>query len=172
MNAEKRNWADATLEAIQRVVDRQDGNVLFTLKRLTAEELNVIVQVTRSHGNTPDRTLQRVLQDLRDLGYIRFHNRGQYEFLGTPKFNPTVISTNVKRRVTWKQATFDAITRLLDTTQRSTFNFKELLDQALPRIVEETQSRSKQTPAQLQSALRALVSDGKLVHLNKSYMLV
>ena len=75
-------------------------------------------------------------------------------------------------RVTWKQATLNAITRLSDATQRRTFNFKELLDQALPRIVEETQSRSKQTPAQLQSALRALVSDGKLVHLNKSYMLV
>lgn len=44
----------------------------FTRQRLITEELESIIQDTNSKGRTLDQTLSRVLQDLRDEGFLTF----------------------------------------------------------------------------------------------------
>ncbi len=75
-------WSRATLQAVlQQIYENYVTKVsfYFTYKELCTYQLAWIVLVTRSKGKTPDKTLSRELQDLRDNGIIRFvDDRGTY----------------------------------------------------------------------------------------------
>lgn len=71
-------WKEATMDAIRRVVSSHPDRA-FTLSELKEKELPRIVHETRSTGQTPDRTLERVCQELRDAGILEFlDDRGTY----------------------------------------------------------------------------------------------
>jgi len=55
----------------------------FDRQSLIDEELDQIVQVTHSTGETPEYTLSRILQELRDEGIIEFISKGKYIILDT-----------------------------------------------------------------------------------------
>jgi hypothetical protein len=75
-------WREAVLEALKRYCGRHFSRTVLRT-RLIAEELEQIVADTGSRGRTPEMTLNRVLQDLRDEGFVAFiDNDGQYEYLG------------------------------------------------------------------------------------------
>ena len=62
---------------MRRVCTQNDSDH-FTLQQLKKGEIHKIVQETGSSGRTPERTLERVLQELRDLDEIEFLERGSY----------------------------------------------------------------------------------------------
>lgn len=68
-------WRDAVLNAIYRIAD---DNHLFDRTVLIDRELSGIVNETQSSGATPEQTLSRVLQELRDEGVIKFLGGGNY----------------------------------------------------------------------------------------------
>ena len=70
-------WKDAVRDAVRRVC-AHNGSDCFTLQQLIERELYKIVQETESRGRTPVRTMERVLQELRDLGEVEFLERGTY----------------------------------------------------------------------------------------------
>src|SRR5690606_40849873 len=68
----------AAAKAILRLTGGQVGSV-FTLADLRERELAHIIADTGSRGKTPQRTLERVCQELRDAGMIEFvDDRGTY----------------------------------------------------------------------------------------------
>jgi len=74
----KRFWFDATLNAVRRYCKRHH-TLIFTLQGLIKEELDNIIQDTKTRGQTPINTLQYYLQRLRDEDYIEFlDNQGTY----------------------------------------------------------------------------------------------
>lgn len=77
----KKQWNLATLESISRACNYMQSNQ-FTYNFLKNQQLSIIVDETQSCGKTPDKTLSRVLQVLRDLGIIKFvDNKGLYELI-------------------------------------------------------------------------------------------
>ncbi|CAG0968626.1 hypothetical protein PHYC_01119 [Phycisphaerales bacterium] len=73
-----RSWHDATKQAIERIA-RDRPRREFTLAELEALELGRVVKETGSKGATPEATLRRVCQELRDEGYLDFlDNDGTY----------------------------------------------------------------------------------------------
>ena len=72
------NWRDAVLSAIYRIIGDQ---YLFDRTLLIDQELSRIVTETRSLGVTPEQTLSRVLQELRDEGVIEFLGGGSYQLI-------------------------------------------------------------------------------------------
>lgn len=70
-------WSDSVSLAVQRLVNRT-GSIAFSRALLIEEELDRIIQETASRGQTPEMTLSRVLQDLRDEGYLNFDGPGLY----------------------------------------------------------------------------------------------
>ena len=68
-------WRDAALNAIYRITN--DAH-LFDRTVLIEGELSRIVNETQSSGATPEQTLSRVLQELRDEGVIEFRGGGNY----------------------------------------------------------------------------------------------
>ena len=76
-----KTWIQATEDAVVRVCQRK-GTTIFDLNSLRAQELPKIVEEVQSTGKTPDRSLEKFLQDLRDQGKIRFlDDQGNYELL-------------------------------------------------------------------------------------------
>jgi hypothetical protein len=71
------NWKEAVSTALQRYSNRH-GTVQVSRSTFVAEELEAIVSMTGSAGKTPDQTLSRVLQDLRDDGILYFARSGVY----------------------------------------------------------------------------------------------
>lgn len=71
------NWALAVLKSAFRQSDPK--TLQFTNQDLIQRELTSIVEATNSVGKTPDRTLSRTLQDLRDQGFLKFQGRGKYQ---------------------------------------------------------------------------------------------
>ncbi|WP_240504421.1 HNH endonuclease [Tsuneonella mangrovi] len=63
---------------------------MFTRQQMIDEELGRIVNETGSRGATPDMTLSRELQQLRDKGGIEFLGAGNYRLLDAPVILPTV----------------------------------------------------------------------------------
>lgn len=57
---------------------------------MLSQELDRIVRETGSRGATPDMTLSRELQQLRDRGEIEFLGGGNYRLLATPVLLPAV----------------------------------------------------------------------------------
>src|SRR3989442_15635685 len=74
----KQRWIDSVSNALQRVAARR-GTQTIRRSQLIAEELATIVSETGSRGRTPEQTLNRTLQSLRNKGVIRFSARGVYE---------------------------------------------------------------------------------------------
>jgi len=75
------NWHEAVIIAIINVCKRNRSN-LFSREDLLHYELDNIITVTSSHGKTPEQTLSRVLQKIRDEGIIEFtDNRGNYRLI-------------------------------------------------------------------------------------------
>ncbi len=64
-------WQESVLSAVRRMTKNSDSRV-FTRQQLIDSELTRIVREVRSTGETPDQTLSRVLQKLRDEGVIEF----------------------------------------------------------------------------------------------------
>lgn len=69
------------LDAVLRL---GEGRAFITRQDLVQHELLRIEQETRSAGATPEQTLSRVLQELRDDGVLRFSSNGVYEILRRP----------------------------------------------------------------------------------------
>ena len=71
-------WREAVLEAIVRYTSRH-GTRTFTRRGLLDEELDRIKLDTATEGATPDQTMSRVLQELRDEEIIDFlDDQGSY----------------------------------------------------------------------------------------------
>lgn len=71
-------WHDAVKLALQRMLVRHPNRIV-TLAELKRCELKRICRDTGSTGQTPERTLERVCQELRDAGFLEFlDDRGTY----------------------------------------------------------------------------------------------
>ena len=70
-------WEEAVRDAIERLCQRT-GSKEFSRQQLLESELDRIIIDTGSKGRTPDLTVSRVLQELRDAGEIDFLDRGRY----------------------------------------------------------------------------------------------
>lgn len=64
-------WQDAVRLAIGRHC-RATKSDIFTRKGLMKSQMDRIIADTGSMGATPDQTLSRILQELRDAGQIEF----------------------------------------------------------------------------------------------------
>jgi putative restriction endonuclease len=77
-----RDWSEVVEEAVRRLV-ASSGNAEFTRQDLIEAELDWIVGETSSEGKTPERTLSRELQQLRDEGVVEFvDDHGSYRLIG------------------------------------------------------------------------------------------
>ena len=79
-------WREATIEALTRLSLRHRRND-FSRQQIINEELPRIVHDAASTGRTPDQTLSRVLQDLRNEGFLEFTGHGRYILLAS-SFEP------------------------------------------------------------------------------------
>lgn len=68
-------WRDAVWEAVQR---QSSTNPAITRQQLIERELDTITKAVGSAGATPQQTLSRVLQDLRNEGVLIFDGGGRY----------------------------------------------------------------------------------------------
>ena len=62
-------WHESVAAAIQRVTTRTKNRV-FTRQDLIATELKQIQSETQPGTGTPEQTLNRVLQEMRTVGYL------------------------------------------------------------------------------------------------------
>jgi putative restriction endonuclease len=83
------NWSETVEFAVARLAGRH-GDSRFTLQQLVDEELPRIVRETGSRGLTPEATLRRELQELRDRDGIEFLGRGQYRLRAAPLALPAL----------------------------------------------------------------------------------
>lgn len=74
------NWREATIEALKRIASRHYSNII-TRTQIIDEELEKIISNVSGRGQTPGQTLSRVLQGLRDDGYLGFDGHGKYNLL-------------------------------------------------------------------------------------------
>lgn len=81
------NWSESVELAVARLAGRR-GEAGFTLQQLVDEELARIVRETGSRGLTPEATLRRELQELRDRDGIEFLGRGHYRLRAAPMVLP------------------------------------------------------------------------------------
>lgn len=84
------DWSEAVEIAVRRLVART-GSADFTRQQMIADELDRIVRETGSRGATPEMTLNRELQQLRDKGEIEFVTPGHYRLLDAPIFLPHLL---------------------------------------------------------------------------------
>ena len=76
-------WREAVIEALERQATR-GSTAIVTREGLVADELGRIVRDTGSSGVTPQQTMSRILQELRDERRIEFLRRGRYLMLDRP----------------------------------------------------------------------------------------
>lgn len=86
------NWSEAVEIAVRRLAARHDRHE-FTRQEIIEEELYRIVRETGSRGATPEMTLSRELQQMRDRGEIEFVTPGHYRLLDAPVSLPTVAAS-------------------------------------------------------------------------------
>lgn len=82
------NWTQAVRLAVARQAARTGGG--FSLRELTDSELDRIKRETGSRGLTPEATLRRELQQLRDRGSLEFLGGGNYRLNSAPVHLPSV----------------------------------------------------------------------------------
>jgi hypothetical protein len=70
-------WKEAVVEALERLTGTLRSK-LFTRQQIIQQELDNILQVVQSLGATPNQTLSRVLQELRDEKRVLFLGHGKY----------------------------------------------------------------------------------------------
>jgi hypothetical protein len=70
-------WKAAVVASLQRF-SRRPGSVQIERGAFLAEELPAMISATRSAGRTPAQTVSRVLQELRDEGWLFFSESGVY----------------------------------------------------------------------------------------------
>lgn len=76
-----KSWTNAVEDAVHRLVARS-GDPVFTRQNLIYSELDQIVLETGSQGATPEMTLSRELQEMRDRGTLEFvDEKGTYQLL-------------------------------------------------------------------------------------------
>lgn len=76
------SWTEAVEAAVRRHAANTSDQV-FTRQSLIESELDNIVRETGSTGATPDMTLSRELQEMRDRGSLEFvDDRGTYRLVG------------------------------------------------------------------------------------------
>ena len=96
-------WKDAVLEALHAYSDRRRTAVIER-SILLAEELPNITLRTESKGTTPDKTLNRILQELRNERVVEFLSRGRYLLLdrdldaGQEDFDDEALTVAANRR--------------------------------------------------------------------------
>lgn len=74
-------WKQATEDAIVRICSRT-GTKIFDFSSLVRQELPQIVDETQTKGKTPELSLSKYLQDLRNEGKIEFvDNQGTYKLI-------------------------------------------------------------------------------------------
>jgi len=72
-------WREAVEAAVRRQAAK-NPNGTFTRQDLLADEKNRIISDCGGGGETPEQTISRVLQELRDSGVIRFlDDQGSYQ---------------------------------------------------------------------------------------------
>ena len=76
-----KTWSEAVADAARRHVAKT-GSLIFTRRSLMEAELGAIIDETGSQGATPEQTLSRELQELRDAGVIEFLDPGTYRWIG------------------------------------------------------------------------------------------
>ncbi|MHB9880127.1 HNH endonuclease [Pacificimonas sp. ICDLI1SI03] len=81
-------WSEAVQLAVRRLVGRS-GGLKFTRQALIEQELGRIINETGSRGATPEMTLSRELQQLRDSGKVEFVAAGQYRLMEQPVSLPS-----------------------------------------------------------------------------------
>lgn len=84
------NWSKSVELAVARMGARVGGE--FDLQDLIRDELAAIVRETGSRGATPEATLRRELQQLRDSGRIEFLGAGRYRLAASPVLLPNAAS--------------------------------------------------------------------------------
>jgi hypothetical protein len=93
-------WRDAVWAAVRREAGRHGG--AFTRQQLIDNELDWIRRQTGSVGRTPEQTLSRELQELRESGLLLFDGNGRYRLDGATAREPDAdkaIATQVERRL-------------------------------------------------------------------------
>ena len=81
------DWSKAVEIAVGRLAANQNS-AEFSLQDLIAVELPRIIRETGSRGATPEATLRRELQQLRDQGAIEFLGQGHYRLASAPALFP------------------------------------------------------------------------------------
>ena len=81
-------WKETTMLALTRMSLRHRRN-FFTRAEIIEEELENITRDVGSIGATPAQTLSRVLQELRDEGYLDFDGNGYYTLLNSTSIPKT-----------------------------------------------------------------------------------
>ncbi len=76
-------WRDVVLSALHRFSMRH-GTRSIDRQSFLLEERNAMIGEAASLGNTPDQTVSRVLQELRDEQLIEFFGNGKYLILDSP----------------------------------------------------------------------------------------
>ncbi len=71
------SWKEAVRQALD-TYSRRHASVQIDRAHFLDEQLPAIVGMTESVGKTPGQTLSRVLQELRDEGYLYFSKAGSY----------------------------------------------------------------------------------------------
>ncbi len=92
-------WRQAVWEAVQRQGAR--GHII-TLANLEKHELDAIRTETGTKGLTPEATMRRVLQELRDDGVLLFDGGGNYRLATSAADAPTVeeaVRTQIEARI-------------------------------------------------------------------------
>jgi putative restriction endonuclease len=75
-------WKQAVIEALRRYSRRHPSRIIH-LHSLISEEMEQLRADTGTGGKTPDATLRRELQELREAGLVEFiDDNGTYRYLG------------------------------------------------------------------------------------------
>jgi len=105
------SWKLATVNAITSLT-LTTGRNTFTRQELIRAGLDVIIETVGSVGRTPESTLSRVLQELRDENYLEFIGSGEYRLISSSFVPPCAdIPDDILQSVTRVPTTVSRILR-------------------------------------------------------------
>lgn len=88
----QKSWLLAVYQACLAEVD--ENELTFTRRNLIKNQLNEIQKSTESKAKKPEQSLSRVLQELRDFGFVEFISNGKYKLM---KKNIDIALLNSKK---------------------------------------------------------------------------
>lgn len=100
-----RTWRDSVLDALHRVSVNSSTKGMVDRATLITKELDAVILETASQGATPEQTLSRVLQQLRNEGEIEFAGNGVYRLVAAPldmeevDLSDTEIDSRLRRKL-------------------------------------------------------------------------